>query len=83
MPMSTANQPMDAENMRDADWQIVDELRNGRANAPLLAERTGYSAQYIRERLGRLKQDDIVEPLGHGIYELNEDELPQQGGNDG
>jgi len=64
--------------MRDADWEIVDELREGRANAPLLAEQTGYSAQYIRERLGRLKQDDIVEALGHGIYELNELEVPEQ-----
>jgi hypothetical protein len=78
MPMSTAKPIMDAEDMRDADWQIVDELRSGRANAPLLAERTGYSAQYIRERLGRLKQDDIVLPLGHGIYELNENEVPRQ-----
>jgi hypothetical protein len=69
---------MDAGDMRDADWEIVDELRGGRANAPLLAEQTGYSAQYIRERLGRLKQDDIVEPLGHGIYELNELEVPEQ-----
>jgi len=69
---------MDAGDMRDADWEIVDELREGRANAPLLAEQTGYSAQYIRERLGRLKQDDIVEALGHGIYELNELEVPEQ-----
>lgn len=64
--------------MRDADWEIVRVLRDGRANAPYLAEQTGYSAQYIRERLGRLKQDDIVEALGHGLYELNEREVPEQ-----
>ena len=62
--------------MRDADWKILDVLREGRANAPLIAEETGYSAQYIRERLGRLKQDDIVEAIGHGIYEVNEVEVP-------
>ena len=74
--MSTATQLMDAENMRDADWAIVDVLREGRANAPLIAERADYSAQYIRERLGRLKEDDLVVALGHGIYELNESEVP-------
>jgi len=62
--------------MRDADWAIVNVLREGRANAPLIAEQADYSAQYIRERLGRLKQDDIVRSLGHGIYELNESEVP-------
>ncbi|WP_223174779.1 hypothetical protein [Natrinema hispanicum] len=77
--MSTAQPIMDAEDMRDADWSIVDVLLEGRANAPFIAEKTGYSAQYVRERLGRLKQDDIVEPLGHGLYELNEREVPKRG----
>ncbi|WP_226377585.1 winged helix-turn-helix transcriptional regulator [Haloterrigena turkmenica] len=76
--MSRATQPMDADNMRDADWAIVDVLREGRANAPLIAEETGYSSQYIRERLGRLKQDNIVKPLGHGIYEVVPEELPDE-----
>lgn len=67
---------MDVDDFRDADWAIVEVLRDGRANAPLIAEQAGYSSQYIRERLGRLKQDDIVEPLGHGMYALNEDEVP-------
>ena len=74
--MSTTHPIMDASDMRDADWAIVDVLRDGRANAPLIAEKTDYSSQYIRERLGRLKQDDIVIPLGHGLYELNVSELP-------
>jgi hypothetical protein len=68
---------MDADDMRDADWAIIGVLREGRANAPLIAEETGYSSQYVRERLGRLKQDDIVKPLGHGIYELVPEELPE------
>lgn len=75
--MSIAD-PMNAEDMRDADWEIVRVLRTGRANAPYIADETGYSAQYVRERLGRLKQDQIVEPLGHGLYQLNEDAVPQQ-----
>jgi len=80
--MSTANPIMDADDMRDADWEIVAVLREGRANAPYIAEQTGYSAQYIRERLGRLKQDDIVEALGHGLYELHADEVPDREGDE-
>lgn len=76
--MSSGEPIMDADDMRDADWAIVDALAEGRANAPLLADQTGYSAQYIRERLARLKQDDIVEALGHGIYEVNPDEVPER-----
>jgi len=75
--MSTAIDNMDHGDMRDADWAIVDELRNGRANAPLISERAGYSTQYIRERLGRLKEDDVVTALGHGLYQINEDEVPE------
>jgi DNA-binding IclR family transcriptional regulator len=76
--MSTADPIMDAADMRDADWEILRVLRAGRANAPYIAEQTGYSAQYIRERLGRLKQDDLVEPLGHGLYSINEKEVPER-----
>lgn len=76
--MSGAEHDMDAENMRDADWAIVDILREGRNNAPNIADRADYSAQYIRERLGRLKEDGVVVPIGHGIYELNESEVPDR-----
>jgi DNA-binding Lrp family transcriptional regulator len=73
---------MDADDMRNADWEIIGVLHEGRANAPLIAEETGYSAQYIRERLGRLKQDDIVKAIGYGIYEVNETEVPVRGETD-
>jgi DNA-binding Lrp family transcriptional regulator len=69
---------MDAENMRDADWAIVSILREGRANAPYIADHADYSAQYIRERLGRLKEDGVVVALGYGLYEVNEDEVPER-----
>lgn len=71
---------MDADDFRDADWAIVDVLREGRANAPLIAEKTGYSAQYVRERLGRMKEDNIVESLDHGMYAVNEPEVPARAG---
>lgn len=76
--MAQAARYMDADDMRDADWAIVDVLREGRANAPLIAEQADYSAQYVRERLGRLKEDDIVNPLGHGMYELIPENVPEQ-----
>jgi len=79
MEMSTAKPPMDADDMREADWSIIKTLREGRANAPLIAEEAEYSAQYIRERLARLKQDDVVCALGHGLYEVNEEEVPDDG----
>jgi hypothetical protein len=69
---------MDSEDMREVDWAIVDVLRTGRANAPYIAEHTEYTKQYLRERLGRLKQDDIVDALGHGLYELNPEEVPER-----
>jgi len=78
--MSVKTQLMDAENMRESDWAIVRVLREGRANAPLIAEQADYSGQYIRERLGRLKEDDIVRALGHGMYELNEANVPENTG---
>ena len=82
MQMSTVTESMDADDMRKADWAIVDVLRDGRANAPFIAEETDYSAQYVRERLARLKQDDIVVQLGHGLYALNENEVPELGEDD-
>ena len=74
--MAQAVEYVDPENMRDADWAIVEVLREGRANAPLIADEKDYSAQYIRERLGRLKEDGVVRSLGHGLYELDEEKVP-------
>lgn len=58
--------------LRDSDIAIIDVLRDGRANAPFIADETGYSTQYIRNRLGRLKEADAVQPLGHGLYAVAE-----------
>lgn len=74
--MSSAADYMDADDMRSVDWAIIEVLREGRANAPYIAEQADYSAQYVRERLGRLKQDSIVEPLGYGLYEVVESNVP-------
>ena len=71
---------MDSDDLRDVDWQIIEILREGRNNAPNIAEQLDYSRQYISERLGYLKSGNVVEPIGHGIYELNPQEVPENGG---
>lgn len=71
--MSAATEHMDADDLRPADEAILDTLADGRNNAPNIATNTGLSKQYIRERLGRLREDGIVETIGSGIYELRED----------
>ena len=69
---------MDVDDMRDVDWAIISVLEEGRNNAPNLADRTGYSKQYIRERLKRLSDEGIVTNIGSGIYELNHAEVPER-----
>jgi len=64
--------------MRPVDWAIVEVLREGRNIAPNIAERQGYSGQYVRERLGYLASHDVVVPLGNGLYELDENEVPER-----
>ena len=72
---------MDEKELRDVDWAIIDILREGRNNAPNIAERLDYSGQYIRERLGLLKRGGVITPIGSGIYELVPDEVPDRNGN--
>ena len=78
MEMAVAQTGMDPEDMRDVDWRIVDILREGRNNAPNIADRLGYSREYIAERLGHLKTGDVVKPIGSGIYELVPEEVPEE-----
>jgi DNA-binding Lrp family transcriptional regulator len=63
-------------DLNDADRAIVDELKTGRNLAANLARETGYDRQYISDRLRRLREHGIVTNLGAGLYELQEDELP-------
>lgn len=67
-----------SSNVRDVDWDIVEILREGRNNAPNIADRLGYTRQYIAERLVHLKTGDVVEPIGNGIYELVPSEVPEK-----
>lgn len=65
--------------LNDADRAIIDELRDGRNVAANIAEATGYTRQYISDRLRRLREHGVVVNIGSGVYELVPEELPEDG----
>ncbi|WP_458189390.1 hypothetical protein [Haladaptatus sp. NG-WS-4] len=56
-----------------ADKMLLDLLRKGRVTAPYAADETGYSLQYVRDRLGRLVEHGNAQKVYEGLYELVED----------
>jgi DNA-binding Lrp family transcriptional regulator len=66
-------QPDVAHDLNDADEQILEHLRGGRNLPQNLAERLGYSRQYVQNRLQMLKAADYVRRFGGGLYELTDD----------
>lgn len=59
--------------LSDTDKAILDILKEGR-NAPLnIADRLGFSRQYVHRRLRRLDEHGHVENIGSGVYELIDD----------
>jgi hypothetical protein len=79
-PREIRGEDCEPQPLNCGEQMIVSVLEEDRANAPLIAEETGYSTQYVRERLGRLKRDEIVNHLGHGMYAVNEPQVPEQEG---
>lgn len=75
--MSTATSgrdPMlDEEDLGPADEALLDLLREGRLTAPYASDETGYSLQYVRDRLGRLVEHGNARKVYEGLYELVED----------
>jgi predicted transcriptional regulator len=55
----------------DADKAILERLLEGRNTPQNLAERLGYSRQYIQNRLQMLKAADYVANRGGGLYEIS------------
>ena len=80
MSVTTTNQdPMlDEDDLGPADEKLLDMLNEGRVTAPYAADETGYSLQYVRDRLGRLVEHDNARKVYEGLYELVED--PREGG---
>jgi hypothetical protein len=64
---------LDVDDLGPADEELVKLLREGRVTAPYAADETGYSLQYVRDRLGRLVEHGNVRKVYEGLYELVDD----------
>jgi len=62
-----------AHELNDADEAILERLTEGRNTPQNLADRLGYSRQYIQNRLQMLKAADYVANRGGGLYEITAD----------
>ncbi|WP_158056518.1 MarR family transcriptional regulator [Halorussus halophilus] len=69
---------LDEDDLGPADKILLDLLTEGRVTAPFAAEETGYSLQYVRDRLGRFVEHDNARKIHEGLYELVED--PRESG---
>nr|WP_323190442.1 hypothetical protein [Halostella sp. PRR32] len=77
---TTDRRPMlDEDDVGPADEALLDMLQEGRVTAPFAADETGYSLQYVRDRLGRLVEHGNARKVYEGLYELVED---PRGGDD-
>ncbi len=64
---------LDEDDLGPADEALLDMLNEGRVTAPYVADETGYSLQYVRDRLGRLVEHGNAKKVYEGLYELVED----------
>ncbi|WP_202932604.1 hypothetical protein [Halorussus salinus] len=71
---TATHQPMlDKDDLGPADEALLDMLRDGRVTAPYAADETGYSLQYVRDRLGRFVEHGNARKVYEGLYELVDD----------
>jgi len=73
MGTSTAERMLEEDDLGPADKALLDLLQDGRITAPYAHEETGYSLQYIRDRLKRLVEHGNAEKVHEGLYELVND----------
>ncbi|WP_254531314.1 helix-turn-helix transcriptional regulator [Natrinema gelatinilyticum] len=68
-------EPMDADDLRDADVQILNELRKGRATKGMLVDSTGFSRNTVYNRLEVLKAAGHIDVVHEGtrLFELVDD----------
>ena len=64
---------LEEDDLGPADEVLLDMLNEGRVTAPYVANETGYSLQYVRDRLGRLVEHGNARKVYEGLYELVED----------
>jgi hypothetical protein len=61
---------LDDDDLSPADRELLDMLAEGRVTAPFAADETGYSLQYVRDRLGRMVEHGNAIKVYDGLYEL-------------
>ena len=64
---------LDPNDLAPVDEAILNLLHEGRITAPYASEETDYSKQYVRERLRRLVEHNVIRKVHKGLYELNSD----------
>lgn len=64
---------LDTDDLAPSDVAILDLLQEGRVTAPYAADETGYSLQYVRDRLARFVEHGNAQKIYEGLYELVED----------
>jgi hypothetical protein len=64
---------LNENDLAPVDRDLLELLRDGRITAPFGAKETGYSLQYVRDRLGRLVEHGNVKKVYDGLYELEID----------
>lgn len=68
---------LDEDDLSPADLELLDMLNDGRITAPFAAGETGYSLQYVRDRLTRMVEHGNAIKVYDGLYEFVED--PREG----
>jgi len=64
---------LNKDDLAPVDEAILDLMREGRVTAPFAADETGYSLQYVRDRLARFVEHDNACKVYEGLYELTVD----------
>lgn len=62
-------------DLNDADQQIKEVLQDGRNTPSNLASELGYTREYVSQRLKRLREHNLVERVGRGLYEWDGDDI--------
>lgn len=64
------------DELKPADRAILKMLRDGRANAPYIADETGYATGTVRNHLRKLREEGHVRKLAGSLHELANDPEP-------
>lgn len=62
------------DERRTIDVEILEELASGRCTPRYLARELDHQQPYISQRLRELVDDDLVDRVDRGLYELEVDE---------